>query len=327
MANLSDIFNVVGRESLVQAPENTFADKVKRQQQSLQKLQSKLTEAQQPKVQDIVNQKLSTLTGKNRANEGLVQKSADMAIQKLLHQGEQAEMMPMGDMTQTDGEAQPVSQSAGQAGFSKVTTPTRNSLQKSLTSSNTILQDTIMLYNNFNPEYFTYGSRLSLAGQQLAEKVLGEGEYFKDPEAAKKQAQYFQKAQTAFFNWVKEQSGAQVSDAEMKRRLKARFNPAMSPSEAKGALLNMMQEVVTHRMALKSMLKEGFSLDKEVDRKRMLKMINAQKKLQGPKIDAYIKKFMANPHNKAAGATKMDAMLMYMQKHDLLGSGGNNGQR
>ena len=318
MANLSDMFNIVNKDTTASPSENTFQDKIKKQTKSLQDLQAKLIEGSKTKVSDIVQGKLDQLSGKTESLIATETTLLDDAVSGMLKTQNEQEDDLQAQSASVFSSTDDTVKSKG----SKPSGPTVNTLQKSLVISNTTLNDTINLYNNFNPDYFTYGSRLGLAGQQFAEKALGEGEYFKDPEKAKNQAAYFQRAHTAFFNWVKEQSGAQVSDAEMQRRLKARFNPSMSPSEAKGALLNMMQEVVTHRMALKSLLNEGFSLDKEVDRDRLNKLIGAQKKLQGPQMDAYIKKFINNPHNKAAGATKMDAMMMYMYKHGLLGAGG-----
>jgi hypothetical protein len=324
---LQDLFNLQQQDSQSQeAPVDPFKEKVSGYQQQITNIQAKMQEAVKPKLSDLTQQQLASLTGRDQAEASLMEKERLAAMQQVGSQQFQ-EAYPAVDETTTasldtdpeTGEPKRVySKQNGQIVALKPSKATRSTLEKSLNASNTALQDAVALYDNFKDDYFTYGSRAKHAGQEYAEKLFGRGEYFTSPEAAEERSAYMQKARTAFFNWVKEQSGAQVSDAEMERRQTARFNETMSPSQARAGLLNMVQEAIIKRQVIKQLLSEGYALDSHLDHKRMKKLLNAQKAFHSKKISSFTDRFMkANPN-----LTKMDALLYYMRKNNLLGAGG-----
>jgi len=338
---LNDLFNLrqPGDQAAEQTPVDPFKTKVADYQKQIQMIQQQAQEEARPKMTDVVQGQLNSLTGHDQAQQSLMQKEAANALQTLASQQFQQAYPAVGDDTTASLGIMPASREArirkldynddgtpkfvysnvdGKQTAIRPSKATRSTLEKSLAASDTSLQDAIYLYDNFKDDYFTYGSRAKHTGQAYAEKLFGRGEYFVSPEEAEAKAAYMQRARTAFFNWVKEQSGAQVSDAEMERRQTARFNETMSPSQARAGLLNMVQEAVIKRQVIKQLLAEGYTLDSRLDHKRMKKLISAQKAFHSKKISSFTDRFMkANPE-----ATKMDALLFYMQKNNLLGAGG-----
>jgi hypothetical protein len=275
-------------------------------------------EENKPKVSDLVQGQVDSLTGVTEAREKLnlrqiVAQAQQQTEEQPFPQQEYDQAIPV---AQTD-QAVEEDLDDSEEGLQKTTKAMKTHIQKKLLESNRIMSRTVDLFDTFKPEYYTLGGRVRGAATKMSTYLTGDLDS-KDVEYEEERLRHIQGVRQSYAQYKKLISGTAVGVQEAKELKKTVLSENMSPLEARAALMEMAEGTIIYRMSLRQVAKDGFAIGKDADRKRLNKLIDARAKLQGQKLHKFVKEFRKiNP-----GATRAQALKYYMYENNLHGTGG-----
>ena len=195
--------------------------------------------------------------------------------------------------------------------------PTKNLLEKQITSNRQQLDQVNQVYDNWDDTMFTYKGKAERALAQVADKagVASEGQ----KEILNKRQTLQAGIATLFNAYRKAVTGAAASDVELQRLKKTYLNEDMSPEEARAARDNITRALIRDTEVHADMLKSGIVPPGKDGKIKQVYQEEFEKKREEWKknADSYVDRFRKlNP-----AASEADA-LRYRHMKQLQQAGG-----